>query len=57
MLRFMFIVAVLLFFVAVAVAIFRSIRAARLDWTGILFAAGFVALAFYLRHVTGMSLL
>jgi hypothetical protein len=26
-----------------------------LDWNGIAFAVGFIALAFYLRHVTGMG--
>jgi hypothetical protein len=26
-----------------------------LDWNGIAFAIGFIALAFYLRHVTGMG--
>jgi hypothetical protein len=57
MLRLLFIVAVLLFVAAAGVAIFRSIRAARIDWAGIVFAVGFVALAFYLGRMTGMSLL
>ncbi len=26
-----------------------------LDWNGIMFVLGFVALAFYLRHVTGIG--
>jgi hypothetical protein len=26
-----------------------------LDWNGIAFALGFIALAFYLRHITGMG--
>ncbi|BCH32534.1 hypothetical protein MesoLjLc_44640 [Mesorhizobium sp. L-8-10] len=30
-------------------------RSRSLDWSGIMFALGFVALAFYLRHVTGIG--
>lgn len=30
-------------------------RSRSLDWNGIMFALGFVALAFYLRHVTGIG--
>lgn len=30
-------------------------RSKPLDWNGIMFALGFVALAFYLRHVTGIG--
>ena len=26
-----------------------------LDWNGVVFAIGFIALAFYLRHVTGIG--
>jgi len=33
----------------------RELKAASIDWTGWAFAAGFVSLAFYLRHVTGMG--
>lgn len=57
MLRLLFFAVVILFFVAVGAAILRSLRAARIDWTGVVFAVGFVALAFYLRHVTGIGLL
>jgi len=42
-----------LFFVAIQIA--RAARRADLDWTGITFMIGFVAMAFYLRHVTGMG--
>jgi hypothetical protein len=55
MLRFLFLFAVMLVIAAVATAIVRSIRSSKLDWTGIAFAAGFVALAFYLSHVTGIG--
>lgn len=33
----------------------RDIRAARVDWKGWAFVAGFIALAFWLRHVTGIG--
>lgn len=35
-----------------ALRIWNEARAAGFDWRGAAFAAGFVALAFYLRHVT-----
>lgn len=33
----------------------RLVRGSAIDWKGLALAAGFVALAFYLRHVTGMG--
>ncbi len=33
----------------------REIRTANVDWKGWAFIAGFIALAFYLSHVTGMG--
>ena len=33
----------------------RDIRAAKVDWKGWAFIAGFIALAIYLRHVTGIG--
>jgi hypothetical protein len=33
----------------------RGLKHADLDWTGIAFAVGFVVMAFWLRHVTGMG--
>ncbi len=35
--------------------LFRELRSARIDWTGWAVIAGFIALAFYLRHVTGIG--
>jgi hypothetical protein len=32
-----------------------AVRQARIDWGGIAFACAFIALAFYLRHATGMG--
>lgn len=33
----------------------REVGEADVDWQGVAFAAGFVALAFYMRHATGMG--
>jgi len=35
--------------------LFRDIRAARVDWKGWAIIAGFIVLALYLRHVTGIG--
>ena len=52
----------LLLFIALAVAaavalwkLYDMIRTRRIDWTGIAFIAGFVVLAIWLRHETGMG--
>ena len=31
----------------------RALKSASIDWTAVAAIAGFVAMAFYLRHVTG----
>ncbi|MFE0014226.1 hypothetical protein ACFWXH_05235 [Mesorhizobium sp. NPDC059054] len=38
-----------------AVKLLRALKGADVDWTGISFAIGFIVLAFWLRHVTGMG--
>lgn len=55
MIRFvlLFLLALLVGWVVMQIA--RSARRADVDWTGITFMIGFVALAFWLRHVTGMG--
>jgi hypothetical protein len=35
--------------------VLRLLKGANVDWTGIATMVGFVVLAFYLRHVTGMG--
>lgn len=35
--------------------LFRSLQKRRIDWTGIATMIGFIVLAFYLRHVTGIG--
>ena len=32
-----------------------ELKKANIDWSGIAFACGFIVLAFYLRHATGMG--
>jgi hypothetical protein len=34
--------------------LFRELKSARVDWKGWAVIAGFIALAFYLHHVTGI---
>ncbi|MCO5065779.1 MAG: hypothetical protein M9924_15385 [Rhizobiaceae bacterium] len=44
--------------VAVSFLAAQAIRFARtreIDWTGLAFMVGFVVMAFYLRHATGMG--
>ena len=38
-----------------AIQLYRLLKGRRIDWSGIAFAVGFVALAFYLRHATGLG--
>ncbi|MBR2686748.1 MAG: hypothetical protein IKE42_02760 [Aquamicrobium sp.] len=38
-----------------AVKVLRALKGANVDWTGVSFAIGFIVLAFWLRHVTGMG--
>lgn len=35
--------------------LYRFLKGRGVDWSGIAFAIGFVALAFYLRHATGLG--
>ncbi|MBA3448206.1 MAG: hypothetical protein H0T56_11470 [Pseudaminobacter sp.] len=39
----------------VLLMLFRSAKAKNLDWNGVAFAIGFIALAFYLRHLADMG--
>ncbi|MBX3584219.1 MAG: hypothetical protein KF810_20235 [Rhizobiaceae bacterium] len=55
MLRFVIIALVVIFAWVVILKLTRDIRAARIDWKGWAFIVGFVALAFYLSHVTGIG--
>ncbi|MCF6119151.1 MULTISPECIES: hypothetical protein [Mesorhizobium] len=37
------------------VKLIRQVKNANIDWTGIATIIGFIALAFWLRHITGMG--
>ena len=52
MLRFVVVVFGLAAAIWLALRIVREVGSADVDWRGVAFAAGFVALAFYLRHTT-----
>ena len=55
MLRLVVIALIVIVTWIVLVKLFRDIRASRVDWKGWAIIAGFVALAFYLRNVTGIG--
>ncbi len=37
------------------VKLIRQVKGASVDWTGVATIVGFIALAFWLRHITGMG--
>lgn len=55
MIRFVIIAVAVVIAWLVLLRIFRKAKDAQVDWTGIAAIVGFIALAFYLRHVTGMG--
>ncbi len=55
MLRFVVIAIGLVILCLVLMKLAAEIKKANIDWSGVAFACGFVVLAFYLRHATGMG--
>jgi hypothetical protein len=55
MIRFVVIAVALALLALLLLKLVQALRRAELDWGGILFACAFVALAFFLRHATGMG--
>ncbi len=55
MLRFVVIALIVIVAWVLILKLFRDIKAAKVDWKGWAVIAGFIALAFYLRHVTGFG--
>ncbi len=55
MLRFVVIALIVIVAWVLILKLFRDIKAAKVDWKGWAIIAGFIALAFYLRHVTGIG--
>ncbi|RWE60758.1 MAG: hypothetical protein EOS50_13920 [Mesorhizobium sp.] len=37
------------------VKLIKQVKSANVDWTGVTTIIGFIALAFWLRHITGMG--
>ncbi len=55
MLRFVIVALIVLAAWTLVLNTIRVMRGLKIDWTGVAFMVGFVALAFYLRHVSGMG--
>lgn len=55
MIRVVFVAVAVLLAVWLAIRIWKDARSAQVDWRGVAFAAGFVGLALYLSHATGIG--
>jgi hypothetical protein len=55
MLRFVVIALIVIVVWVLLLKLFRDIKASRVDWKGWAIIAAFIALAFYLRQVTGIG--
>ncbi|WP_457152130.1 hypothetical protein, partial [Mesorhizobium sp. P5_C1] len=55
MIRFVIILPIILVVWMLLVKIISDVKKANVDWTGVTTIIGFIALAFWLRHVTGMG--
>ncbi len=55
MLRIVVVALIVLLAWVVLLKVVRELKGANIDWTGWAFAAGFISLAFYLRHATGLG--
>jgi ABC-type iron transport system FetAB permease component len=55
MIRFVVIALIVLAVWLVLLNVLRLVRRKNIDWTGIATMIGFVVLAFYLHHVTGIG--
>lgn len=55
MIRLLFLFLLVALCVWVLLQIVRSAKVSRIDWTGVSFIVGFVMLAFWLRHATGLG--
>jgi hypothetical protein len=55
MIRFVIILPLIVVIWLLLIRIIRDVKKANIDWTGVATIIGFIALAFWLRHVTGMG--
>lgn len=55
MIRFVIVALVAIFAWLLFLKFYRFLKRRQIDWTGIATIIGFIALAFYLRHLSGMG--
>jgi len=55
MIRFVIILPLIVVAWLLMVKLIKDLKSANIDWTGVTTIIGFIALAFWLRHVTGMG--
>ncbi|MBD0415041.1 hypothetical protein [Oryzicola mucosus] len=55
MIRFVLLAVVVVVLWFLLLKLYKETKAKRVDWTGIAAFIGFVVLAFYLRHATGLG--
>jgi hypothetical protein len=55
MIRFVLILPIILVTWLLLLKLVRELKRANIDWTGVTTIVGFIALAFWLRHITGMG--
>jgi hypothetical protein len=55
MIRFVVIALVVVVTWLLLVRLVKDLKSANIDWTGVTTIIGFIALAFWLRHITGMG--
>jgi hypothetical protein len=55
MIRFVIVALVVILVWVLLLKLLREVRSANVDWKGWAVVAGFIALAFYLNHVTGIG--
>ncbi|MER8882394.1 hypothetical protein [Mesorhizobium sp. M0816] len=55
MIRFVIILPLVVVAWVLLVKLVKDLKRANIDWTGVTAIVGFIALAFWLRHITGMG--
>ncbi|MEO5759696.1 MAG: hypothetical protein ABIQ51_22905 [Mesorhizobium sp.] len=55
MIRFVIILPILLVAWLLLVKLIKDVKSANVDWTSVTTIIGFIAIAFWLRHITGMG--
>ncbi|GLS40676.1 hypothetical protein GCM10010869_62730 [Mesorhizobium tianshanense] len=55
MIRFVVIALIVVVAWILLVKLIKDVKNANVDWTGVATIIGFIALAFWLRHITGMG--